>query len=202
MTEPPDPALKPEFHELPDVEPPEGWQDRVLAAIDAGEVPSAVIIPITQGARRLRLAAGIAISVIAAAAGIVIYLVVGPGTRVRPAGEPLALSMEVRDGTAVVRGAGTARIGDVIIVHGRWGAEGELRIYRDDREVVLQCRTSAEPGCRADGGAIAGEHKITAPGKYRAVIFNGATGPPTGNLDRDVAGHTGEYLVLPPEPAH
>ncbi len=64
-------------------------------------------------------------------------------------------------------------------------AEAVLRLYRNDKEVVLEC-PSAAPECR--GGGLAAELALSAPGAYRAVVLLpvGALGRSTGSLDEDL----------------
>jgi len=62
-----------------------------------------------------------------------------------------------------------AAIGDVLQVAVAGGTHGELRIYRDDREVVLRCPGQA--GCTREPGRLSAELPLTGPGRYRAVYL-------------------------------
>jgi hypothetical protein len=165
---------------LPDEQPPPGWQADVRSAI-AGEHPA------PAAAHRRWTVAALAF---AAAAAVLLRGVPVEDSAPADDGAP---SIDVVPGDGARRGdGGDAALGDMLRVAAHAGG-GELRIYRDDREVVLRCPRAA---CRhAEGGVIA-ELRVTAPGVYRAVVLERAPAsgdlpapplPATGSLEGDVA---------------
>lgn len=206
----PDPALEREIHELPDFEAPPGWQAAVNAALDnkpARRTPDRdrPVVPKTSaGVLAAKPVIGIAAGAAALAAAMVIYLatrrpplegvtaVKGPPRKV-PTVALIAL-----DGTGQARSAAAAVIGDRLVARAGSSGVAELRIYRDDRDVVLRCRAATDPGCRADGKSIVGEHEVSAPGTYRAVVFVVRVPEPSGSLSVDLAGHDERFSVSTP----
>jgi hypothetical protein len=67
------------------------------------------------------------------------------------------------------------------------GRGGELRLYRDDREVVARCPGSA--GCTVktvgDQQRLTLRFKLETRGEYRAVYFSRPAGEPRGSLAED-----------------
>jgi hypothetical protein len=164
---------------LPDDASPAGWQDEVMALLP----PRDQLAP-----RRSRRAAwAAATAAIAAAAALVLWLQIKPPPP--PPREPIASRIVPGGG---VRGLGeiSAALGDLLVFDAAATAGGELRIYRDDREVVVRCPGDA--ACGAGPDRIAAVLRVTAPGQYRAVYLpppssGGAVRAPTGTLDGDVA---------------
>lgn len=163
---------------LPDEAAPAGWEVDVMAALaTASPAPRA---PVRGRRRWVRGAAGVA--AVAGVAALVIVL----QPPVAPDAVPAMTIVRGQGG----RGDGTAgaAIGDVLRVDVAAGA-GELRIYRDDREVVARCPGQA--GCTQAAGHLTVELPLTAPGRYRAVYLQPAPRAPlrepTGTLDGDLA---------------
>ena len=163
---------------LPDEPPPPGWQADVRRALAAERREPA--------ATRRRWVPGTG-AALAFAAAAVVLLRAAPVTPVTPV-EPImhvppedgALSIRVvrhgaHDDTPgaappgdIVRGAGgDAALGDMLRVEAPAGA-GELRIYRDDRDIVLRCPGD---GCTPAGSSVVAQLRIRAPGVYRAVVL-------------------------------
>lgn len=78
---------------------------------------------------------------------------------------------------------------------------GELRLYRDDREVVARC--PGTPGCTSSEHAasvrLSLRFQLLAPGSYRLVYFEGPQlGEPSGDFDRDLARCNCKVKMQPP----
>ena len=206
-------ALEDLLGDLAPIEPPADWKARVLARADAEDAaiataptpggdagpatadaaPSIAPGPIapTPPRRRATFLARrpqvVALAGLAAAAAIAFVLVRRPGAP-RPAS--LRVDATVASGEGTPRGSGAAAIGDRLTALGRLAGPGALRVYRDDRVLVVEC--PGAPPCRAtrDGATTVHSATVTldAPGTYRVVVFDGAGLPPSvGSFDRDVA---------------
>jgi hypothetical protein len=193
---PPSPALE-RAHErlaaalagLPAVASEAGWQDRILAQIDAAPdaapdaKPAAGGAPIPLRPRRAARWVALAAPALAAAAAVALWL---GRDRAAPDAEPAALALAITDGAAPRRGGGVATVGDVLEATARPGAE--LLLYRGDHVLLVRCPGAA--ACRP-GPAAAVAWPLTAPGRYRAFAITAAPGAapltPTGNLDADLA---------------
>jgi hypothetical protein len=196
-------ALMAGLARLPDQPAPEGWQVDVLAALpeQPAEQP-ATVNPLPRPARRWRLrrwAPALAAAAVVAAAGV------SWRWWSRSAG-PSMRSMEVALGPPHVqvlpgqrsRVAGTdAALGDTLQIRAQTWRGGQLRIYRDERVVVLQC--PGQPGCSERNGALLAELLLAAPGTYRAVLLRPApASPPSGSLDDDLAACECESTISVP----
>jgi hypothetical protein len=182
-----------------DALPSEGWEARVLRGIDAGSgraVAAAATARATPAPPR-RWARGTigAAAALAAAAVLLLWLWRRPET-LAPA--TFALATEVLRGEAQVRGDEPA-VGDRLLVkcqaHARYV---EIRVYRDDRVLVLRC--PGAPGCTRDQGGARAELLVAAPGTYRAVLFAADAPlpePRAEGLDADVgaAGAAGAKVI-------
>lgn len=143
--------------ELPSPAPPEGWQAEVFEAIDREERVST---------RRRRL-----YSIMPFAAAAIALL---SWRRLSPAPEDApAIGLEVVPGE-VARG-GSVALGDTLRVRARLTGAGELRVYRDEGEIVLRC--PGDVGCseRREGGqrSLLGELRLAAPGRYDVIVVSG-----------------------------
>jgi hypothetical protein len=190
---------------LPDERTPRGWEAEVLASLSAMPLadddgvaatrhdgmarhPAAAATQdvATQRRRWLARRAGVPIALAATALAVLLWRTGnGPGEKPAPA---LALSAEVvpRVGTRAARAAGEAALGDRLRVEQRDLGDGELRIYRDDREVVARCVAGT---CRRSAaGRLELELELTAPGSYRAVWLQPAPrSAAQGALEADLA---------------
>jgi hypothetical protein len=110
---------------------------------------------------------------------------------------------------AIVRGdsragaATVASVGDTYTATLEVPVEGggELRLYRDDREVVARC--PGTPGCTSSERAalvrLSLRLPLLAPGSYRLVYFEGPElGEPSGDFDRDLARCNCKVKMQPP----
>jgi hypothetical protein len=105
-----------------------------------------------------------------------------------PAAAP-GLTVAVLPGDSVRRGA-TAQPGDRLDLRAVTGGAGhaELRVYRDDSEIVLRC--AEEAPCRRRGGRLEASLVLPSIGSFQAVLLtsDSAIVPPTGlGLDADAA---------------
>lgn len=141
-----------------DLEPPLGWQARVLAAATE---PG-------RGWRRWWSRRAVAFSGAVAMAALVLVLVWRPWHRGGTGGElELALDVEHRGGA--VRG-GAARVGDVVRVAARRGpGHRAIWIYRGGDELIATCPGGA--GCSEADGALAATFTIDLVGTYMVVAL-------------------------------
>ena len=175
--------LREELASLPELSPPAGWQERVLAAIDA---PKAAPVVDEVAARRARRRSPLvyAVPIAAAAAAALVWWAT------RPKGPPPQLAeldpIEVRHGD-VVRSTEPA-VGDTLVIKARL-VHGELRVYRGSRVLIARC-----PGfhacktSRAEGvTTYTVDVPLDAPGEYRAIVLAGKAIPdPMGRMDADL----------------
>lgn len=151
-----------------DLEPPPGWEARVLAAVE----PAAV--------RRRWWARGwLAIPAVAAIALVLALL--PKGTR-REAG-PLALSAELVDGSREARGPSAIR---AVARDGK--GHRAIWIYRD-HELVAQC--PGHPACHSDGDALSLVLDVPV-GSYQIIALSSEAALPaaTGSRERDLEAAT------------
>lgn len=148
-----------------DVEPPPGWEARVLAAVEPR--------------RRSWLARGwLAIPAVAAIALAAVLLSRSP----QRAPQPLALSAELVDGSQVMRGRSALRAS-------ARGGEGHraIWIYRDGHELMAAC--PGHPACQSSGDALSIVLDRAPIGSYQVIALSSAAALPaaTGVPDRDLA---------------
>jgi hypothetical protein len=155
------------------IEPPPGWQAGVWAAIEERR----------SARRRLR---GWWLLLPAAAAVLVAVLLLRPS---EPPPARLALAVEVETGTDTVRRGAEAHPGDRLHLRASTGGAGyaELRVYRNDRALVLRCST--EPPCRRRQGTLEAAFLLPSTGSYQSLLVtSGRPLPEAGaGLDADVA---------------
>ncbi|HEU4537621.1 MAG TPA: hypothetical protein VFS00_26055, partial [Polyangiaceae bacterium] len=106
--------------------------------------------------------------------GLEVQVLPGPRTRGNESAEA---------GVVVARGTSLA-------LKAAPGPGGELRVYRDRRELVLRC--PGGPGCReaheGGRGVLRAELTLGSQGLYRAVLLSGPkVPPPSGEEDADLA---------------
>jgi hypothetical protein len=171
-----DPRLKAMIRALPEMTAPAGWEAEVMAAM-------------AQPARgRVRAARWIALGVaLAAGVAVALWWRHGAGSESTVTDGAIAVRVIHRGGSRTLpAGDGIdAALGDVLRVEAA-GAGGELRIYRDDQELVLRC--PGADGCTRGPARWIGELRLQAPGVYRAVYLAPLQeNPPSGSLERDLA---------------
>ena len=164
---------------LPDLPPSDGWQVR-FAERHAAELRAA------RRRRRLKLA----LIPLAAAVLLLAWLLRRPDGGARRDGEALAVRIE-RGGREV---RGRAAVGDrVHITVALPAAALALRVYRDERELVLRCPGDGACGPAPAGGArLEVGYTLERAARYQ-VIAIGGPGPapaPSGSLDGDLAALT------------
>lgn len=160
------------------IEPPPGWQAGVWAAIEERK----------SARRRLRgwwflvPAAAAAILLVALAAVLLLRTPAPPSAR-------LALAVELEAGSGPVRRGTEAHPGDRLHLRASTGeaVHAELRVYRNDRALVLRCST--EPPCRRRQGTLEATFLLPSIGSYQPLLVtSGQTLPEAGaGLDADVA---------------
>jgi hypothetical protein len=141
--------------------PAPDWQARVHAGI-------------ARAQPRRRLAWLWALPVAAAAALAIALLRPGP---------PPSLTVDVVAGGGQAR-AETPKAGDRLAIRAVVGGPAELRVYRDDAEMVLRCADAAP--CARDGRTLSADWALPGPGRYRALLIVGPAPAPAGGLDADV----------------
>jgi hypothetical protein len=155
--------------------PPPGWQEEVRRRIAARR--RSQVLPAVRPA--WLLTAGLA------AAALVALLIARPPRQEIAAA---VLRVEVEHGASTHRGA-EARPGDRLLLGAETGgaAHAELRVYRDDRELLLRCSTA--PPCVREGRALRAGLTLATPGSYQPALFVGSSPPPTpaGGFDGDAA---------------
>lgn len=148
-----------------DLEPPPGWEARVLAAVEPR--------------RRSWFARGwLAVPAVAAIALVAVLL---PRSMHR-ATEPLALSAELVPGAQRMRGPSALRA----TVRGGDGHRA-IWIYRDARELAAAC--PGHPACQSTGDALRVVLDPVPIGSYQIIALSSAAALPaaTGSPDRDLA---------------
>ncbi|HEU4534567.1 MAG TPA: hypothetical protein VFS00_10635 [Polyangiaceae bacterium] len=175
--------------ELPKAPP--GWQAGVLAAIDRDGAetferppsidPTAIPPPGRAGrpTRRWRNAVWPVAAALAVAAVVAFFFLRPPP---KPQDELLAYNFE----RAKVRSDSKpdeAAVGDTLVAVARPEGAGELRVYRDRRELVLRCPGGASCSVAREGNrsVVRGTQVLKGPGEYRIVALSGARVPePSG----------------------
>lgn len=154
------------------IEPPTGWQAGVWSAIEK-----------RQAARRRWR--GWWLLVPAAAAVLLAILLLR--TPVRTVTQ-LALAVEVESGAGPVRRGGEAHPGDRLQLRATIGeaSNAELRVYRNDRSLVLRCST--EPPCRRGDDMLEADLVLPAIGSYQSLLVTSDRSLPKAGagLDADV----------------
>jgi hypothetical protein len=166
--------------QLPEVEPPAGWQARAFQALPLETAPSSTV---GKASNRRRL-------IFAALAAGLVAVAVGAWQFQKPAATHLdrELWVEVIPSELIHRGT-VAQVGDVLNVSSSVATD-ELRLYRADGSLVARCRGASDcVASQTQGQTISTlAWKALAPGRYRAVSLRGAPIPePTGDgLEADL----------------
>jgi hypothetical protein len=148
-----------------DLEPPPGWEARVLAAVETR--------------RRSWFTRGWLALPVAAAIALVAVLLPALSQRAR---EPLALTAELVAGSQVMRGPSALRAS-------ARGGEGHraIWIYRDGHELVAAC--PGHPACQRSGDALSIVLDGAPIGSYQVIALSSVAALPaaTGSPERAVA---------------
>lgn len=91
-----------------------------------------------------------------------------------PGRTPAGLRIEIEAGTTVRRGASAAESphpGDVLRLEAATGGarHGELRVYRNDTELILRCST--EPPCIRRRGELSASVVLDGVGRYQPLLL-------------------------------
>jgi hypothetical protein len=172
------------------VAPPEGWEQRMLAALEAaaaepGATHATTAASLTSEPPRPSHRRWLIPAVVAAAAAAlaIVFMLPEPAS---PEGPQIAV---------VVKPAGSnlgaqPGVGDTLVVHATIHGEGELRIYDEAGGEQARCN-AASSDCRIErvGGQITLvlSFPVRGPGALRAVLFSPALGTPPSGMDADVA---------------
>jgi hypothetical protein len=156
-------------------EPPVGWQARVWERLDQ-----------RRERRRPRWAGWrgwIVPAAVGVAASLAALFLIRP-----PAPRPPSLRVEVQAGATVRRG-GEAQPGDLLRLTASTGGapHAELRVYRNDTELVLRCSTDLP--CARRGEEVRAAVLLDAVGRYQPLLMR-AKNPlpaPVSNLDQDTS---------------
>ena len=158
--------------------PPPGWQDQVWRRIERGE----------QATSKHSRCGWLVWSfpVLTAAAVAVLLLLARTGGQDQ---SPVVLAVAVQDARGATRVRGEIRPGGAIRIDARGlrAPFSELRVYRDDLELVASCTTL--PPCQRQGDRLSARVPIITVGAYRAVLFTSDRPLPvsSGNYDADDA---------------
>jgi hypothetical protein len=154
-------------------EPPVGWQARVWEQLDQ-----------RRERRRSRWLGWrgwlVPAGAVAAASLAALLLIRLPGPRTP------SLSVEVQAGATVRRG-GEAQPGDLLWLTATAGGarHAELRVYRNDTELVLRCSTDRP--CSRRGDELHAAVLLDAVGRYQPLLMRAEKPlpPPVSNLEKD-----------------
>lgn len=154
-----------------EAEPPPGWQGRVWQEIER-----------RRAGRRRPWLWLVPVGLAAALVGLVLVLLP------RPVPAP-ALTVAVTPGDGPVRRGAEARPGDRLELAATADGSGhaELRVYLNDRELVLAC--SDRPPCERRGDRLTATLELPGIGRYQPVLLTSEEPipPPAAGLDADAA---------------
>jgi hypothetical protein len=125
----------------------------------------------------------------AAAALVLVAIAVTLSLRLRPSPSLAALHLQlaVLHGTAPLRGD-SAHPGDRLALEAEVGTEpyAELRVFREDRQLILQCPPESS-SCRREGNRLRAEVVLPAVGRYQSFVVASKQPlpPPAGTLVED-----------------
>lgn len=172
------------IHDIDDIVPAPGWEDRAVRRWSAA-----------RRKRRLGIAVGVGVAV-AVAAVLLLQLRAAPSEH--------RLELAVQDPHGSTR-RGDAAVGDVLRVRTRVDqAHLELRVYLSTG-LVARCPGSTQ--CRHDASIMELDWTLAEPGTYQIVVLSSSSSIPAGDgtLDRDLldargAGASIERRPLPVAP--
>ncbi len=157
--------------------PPPGWKERTLARIHAA-----------QAARRRRhTAASVGLSLAGAAVLALIFSPRDPDPG--PESDGLVVSLERREGRRGAASTDRAQPGDRLHASAPARSEhGELRIYRESRELMVRCPGARPPTCQRRADTIEISWTLPGVGIFQ-VLWLDSSAPlprPSGDLDADL----------------
>lgn len=193
--------------QLPDEPPPTTWNDEVLTRIRAEKAQRAADTAATAGTsdrdqarsaprraapprRRIppfSARTGALAGAFAVAAALLLWLILRKPPTPAPVENGLTIAVLHQEGMRSDPVEGEAALGDVLTARIISTAADEVRIYRDDRELVVRCPVAGDARCKLAGRHHVIELPLDAPGSYRAVALRPApTKPPSGDLQADL----------------
>jgi hypothetical protein len=162
--------------------PTEGWQDRVLAAIDAEEAGRAA-------SRRRWIALLVPLGVATAGAAVIggsLWLRAEPPRAIAKA--PV-LDVHIEVAGARLPGVASAMVGDSMVVRGAVDGAGELRVYDGADAELARCAAPAAE-CRVTRSGASTALELTTVlrvhGAFHAVLFAPPLPGPSAGLERDL----------------
>lgn len=157
-------------------EPPVGWQARVWERLDQRRERRR---PRWAGWRGWLVPAGAGL----AAASLAAFFLIRP-----PEPRPPSLRVEVQAGATVRRG-GEAQPGDLLRLTAATGGarHAELRVYRNDTELVLRCSTDRP--CSRRGDEVRAAVLLDSVGRYQPLLMRAERPlpPPVSDLEKDTS---------------
>lgn len=166
-------------------QPPARWQERVWRAIEERQ-------------RKPRWRWPWIVAPVGLAAALAAFLLVR-----LPSPSPASLHLEVVAGGAAVRRGVEAQPGDRLSLEATTGGAqyAELRIYRNDAELVMRCST--EPPCSRHGEELRAAMVVDGVGRYQSLLLFSKNPLPAvvSNLESDTGAAlaAGAEIELGPE---
>ena len=156
-------------------EPPAHWQARVWQQLDQRRERR---MPSWTGWRGWVVPIGVGV-----AASLAVFFLLRP-----PGPQPASLRAEIEAGTTVRRG-GEAQAGDLLRLTAAAGGarHAELRVYRNDTELVLRCSTDRP--CSRRGDEVRAAILLDTVGRYQPLLMRGESPlpPPVSDLEKDTS---------------
>jgi hypothetical protein len=177
------------------IAPPEGWEQRMLAALEAAALESGAAPATTptasepprHGRRRWVIPAAVAAAVLA-----IVLVVREPQD---PEGPQIAIVVEP---TGSNRGAQPG-VGDTLVVHVTVRGGAELRIYDETGGEQARCAAPAK-GCeiKRERGqtTLVLTLQVRSANTLRAVLFSPALGTPASGVESDVAAAARAHITV------
>ena len=161
-----------------DEEAPVGWQRQVWDTLEARS--SARRSPTRRAPRwiwPMLPAAGLAVAIL----GVLLV-------RLPPSASDIALQVELTAGSNAARRGDDAHPGDELTLRARVGdaRHAELRVYRDDVELLLRCST--EPPCQRHAEVLEATFELPSIGSYHTLLLvaEHSLPEPSTSFDEDV----------------
>jgi hypothetical protein len=164
--------------------PSEGWQDRVLAAIDAEDAArDATGSNLVRFVRRRRTWL-VGIVGVAAAAAAAFWLLRPDGPQIRAVVERSAANLGAM---------GPAMVGDTLVVSATVDEPAELRVYDEAHKEAARCATTTGDCASRPSGShteIELRVRLASRGVYTVLVFSPPLGGAPEGLDVDVVNAT------------
>jgi hypothetical protein len=161
-------------------EPPVGWQARVWERLDQRRERRRFRWPGWRGWL-------VPVGAVLAASLAALFLIRPPEPRL-PEPRPPSLGVEIQAGATVRRG-GEAQPGDLLRLTAAAGGarHAELRVYRNDTELVLRCSTDRP--CSRRGDEVRAAVLLDTIGRYQPLLLRAERPlpPPVSDLEKDTS---------------